>query len=181
MMVIFASTQHIVYTNMYKQLIWRPVTGSQAAGTMLHPSSVLCDVSSLSLSLLYPPPGPLPVCPLAGCGPGSLASLTTHQSASAGSVLLPRHCRERAGAGSRNCVVRDNNNNSWIRERLRRRRGEGTLNLTTITVSDNYVLFPGRHFCESKNNCKKQLAVFLEKVLQFIFLLGENSTQCFRY
>ena len=97
---------------------WRPAR--LLVRCYIHP--LFCVMYPLSLSLLYPPPR-LPPGWLWSWQPGPHSPLSSLQSASAGSVLLPRHCRERAGAGSRNCVVRDNNNNSWIRERLRRRRG----------------------------------------------------------
>ena len=155
MMVIFASTQHIVYTNMYKQLIWRPVP---AATSIL--GCVRCILAILSSSQS---PDTRAVYPLAVAA----LPLATSQTR-----LGPETAQLETITTTR----------GFAKERERRCGSFEPLQYHQSTLMNYKFLFPGIYFAKAKTNCKKQLAVFILELLQFIFLFWmelNNILLCF--
>ena len=142
-------------------------------GTRLHPSSVLCDVSSILDPRLIPGPGP----PHCGCGLASLA--TTCHPPVCSAATLP-------GAGAAGGEETAQLETITTTRGFARDGAEGTLNLTTIRPpllpAMIKSLLPGRQFCKSKNEVQKTTCSFQSKTVAIYFPFeGKKSTQCFRF
>ena len=135
---------------------WRAVRLVVLRG-YIHP--LFCVMYPLSCILVSSPaPTLLTVCPLALAV--AWPPLATHQSASA--ATLPGAGPGR-GRGSRNCVVRDNNNNSWIRKRLSWGYFEPHNHQTITAVGDDQVFTSWKKKEMQKTTCSfpsKTVAIY---------------------